>query len=266
MFTSTQSKLARHAHAVQQYIASSQPRYAALLDPASECHPIPCFGNPDSALAVTVGLNPSATEFTAARSWAGPLTSSALADRCSGYFSRTASNQSHPWFAPWSDGLASLGLSYEACSAVHLDLSPRATRSVSSLRTAGDRSLFLTMVQSDLWVFFATLQLCQAAKLVLLAGSVTGKYYLNEFLQRFAPAHSYSLDRPFTRRNHPGKGKTSWHWLSGPERRLPVFFCSSSPSDRPVTLLPQRIKENATTLKNLLNGAGPTALPTSLSQ
>ena len=46
MSTSTQSDLARHAHAVQQYITSTQPRYATLLDPASECHPIPCFGNP----------------------------------------------------------------------------------------------------------------------------------------------------------------------------------------------------------------------------
>ena len=259
MSSSTQSALAGHAHAVQRYIASSQPRYANLLDPSSECHPIPCFGNPGSALAVTVGLNPSATEFKAGRCWASPLTGAALADRCTGYFSKSAANQSHPWFAPWSDGLASLGLSYESGSAVHLDLSPRATRSVSSLRKAGDRSLFLTMVESDLWVFFATLQLCQGAKLVLLAGSVTGKYYLNEFLQRFAPAHGHSLDRPFNRRNHPGKGKTSWHWLSGPKRRLPVFFCSSSPSDRPATLLPQRIKANAATLKELLNGSSESA-------
>lgn len=263
MPTSTQSGLARHVHAVQEYISSTQSRYASVLEPALDCHPIPCFGNSASALAVTVGLNPSATEFKAGRSWSTQLPHAELAARCTNYFSKSAPCQPHAWFTPWSDGLASLGLSYETSSAVHLDLSPRATRSVSSLGRAGHRSLFLTMVENDLWIFFATLQLCQAAKLVLLAGSVTGKYYINEFLQRFAPAHGYSLDRPFNRRNHPGKGKTSWHWLSSAERRLPVFFCSSSPSDGQATLLPQRINENAAVLKQILSGSDCAALPNS---
>jgi hypothetical protein len=69
------------------------------------------------------------------------------------------------------------------------------------------------MVERDLWVLFATLELCPKAKLILMAGTVTGKYYMNEFLQRFAPDYGYLLDRPFNRSNHSGKGKTSWHCL-----------------------------------------------------
>jgi hypothetical protein len=261
MSTSTQNDLAPHIYAVQRYTLLTSPRYRPLLETASDCHPVPCFGTPTSGLAITVGLNPSATEFKAGRSWSTPLTHSALADRCANYFTRCAPCPPHAWFKPWSDALACIGLSYENGSAIHLDLSPRATRSVSSLETAADQSLFLEMVERDLWVFFATLQLCQAARLVLLAGSVTGKYYMNEFLQRLAPAYGYTFDRPFNRRNHPGKGKTSWHWLSCAGRRLPVFFCSSSPSDGPDTLLLQRLKENGAALRQILSGSDCAALP-----
>jgi len=105
------------------------------------------------------------------------------------------------------------------------------------------------MVERDLWVFFGTLELCSKAKLVMMAGSVTGKYYLNEFLQRFAPDYGYRLDGAFNRLEQPGRAKISSHYLSGEDRKLKVFFCSSSPSDPKGTLLPQRIKENGKDLK-----------------
>ena len=109
---------------------------------------------------------------------------------------------------------------------------PRSTRYVSEFRSALERNLFLEMVQRDLWSFFATLAFCRNARAILIADSVTGKYYMNEFLQRFAPAHRYSFDPRFRGAKHPGKGKTCRHYLSRNGRKIPVYFCSSSPSDR----------------------------------
>ncbi len=104
------------------------------------------------------------------------------------------------------------------------------------------------MVERDLWAFFGTLELCAKARLVILAGTVTGKYYINKFLQRFAPDYGYRLDGPFNRLEHPGRAKIAWHKLSGHGQELRVFFCSSSPSDTETRWLPRRLKENATEL------------------
>ncbi|MBA4149199.1 MAG: hypothetical protein H0X66_13880 [Verrucomicrobia bacterium] len=111
------------------------------------------------------------------------------------------------------------------------------------------------MVERDLWTFFATLDLCQNAKLVLIAGSVTGKYYINEFLQRFAPEHGYSLDGAFNRLHQTGSGKTVKHFLTNEKKRLPLFFCSSSPSATDKRLLPQRIGKHAAALKQGMENA-----------
>jgi hypothetical protein len=261
MQTLTETEVVRHVSAVQRYVSFTSPRYSALLKAGTVTHPIACFGQLTSAVVITVGLNPSATEFKSDRLWSPVLGHVALTERCRDYFSAKAPCRSHAWFKPWSDGLTSIGVSYEDGSAVHLDLSPRATRSVSSLNTSADQGLFLEMVERDLWVFFATMQLCKNARLILMAGSVTGKYYMNEFLQRFAPNYGYDLDRPFNRNDQRGKGKISWHCLSGPDRQLPVFFCSSSPSVGENTMLPQRLRENAPVLKQFLNGGGCSALP-----
>jgi len=166
-----------------------------------------------------------------------------LATRCRDYFKNSV--LPHAWFKPWSKSLQHLGLSYEGGEAVHADLSPRPTRYVSELKEAWEQDLFLEMVERDLWTFFGTLELCLNAKLVLLAGTVTGRFYANEFLQRFAPHHGYSLDGAFKRLDQPRSGKTAFHVLSGGHRKLTVFFCSCSPSARDPSLLPLRIKQNA---------------------
>ncbi len=116
------------------------------------------------------------------------------------------------------------------------------------------------MTEQDLPLFFATLRLCQNAKLLIIAGSVTGKYYINEFLHRFAPKSGYTLTPPFNRSSHPGKAKTCMHLLASDGRELPVFFCSTSPSARDKTLLPQRIRTHATELRRVL-GQGFTTAP-----
>ena len=61
---------------------------------------------------------------------------------------------------------------------VHLDLSPRATKSMGSV----DRTQFLQMIESDLKWFLRSLGLCHYLKAAIIAGSVTGRYYFDEFL------------------------------------------------------------------------------------
>ena len=242
------SAFARHVYAVQRYVTFTAPRYAPLMKASVRTHPICCFGEIESAKVVTVGLNPSIGEFSRGR-WPAEIEHSILAERCANYFKTGPAAESHVWFEPWIEGLELLNCSYEKGEAVHIDLSPRATRVVRDLKDAAEQSLFLEMVERDLWTFFASLDLCQNAKLVVIAGSVTGKYYINEFLQRFAPEHGYRLDGDFNRLNQQGSGKTAKHVLTNGTKRLPVFFCSSSPSAKDKRLLPQRIGKHAAALK-----------------
>jgi hypothetical protein len=130
-----------------------------------------------------------------------------------------------------------------------VDLSPRATKFISDMAEAFEQKLFLDMIERDLWTLFGTLEFCRKAKLILMAGSVTGRYYINEFIQRFAREHGFSLDGAFDRLEHRGSGKTAFHTLSGSGRHLQVFFCSTSPSAADKKVLPLKVKENAQRLK-----------------
>lgn len=127
---------------------------------------------------------------------------------------------------------------------------------MTDLEEQWEQDLFLEMLKQDLWTFFATLELCENAKLLLIAGSVTGRYYINEFLQRTALDYGVSLDQPFRRSEHPGPGKTCWHRLSDGRSASPVFFCSSSPSDRNKALLPQRIEANKEDILTAMSSGG----------
>ena len=242
----------RHVYAVQRYIEFTSPRYSPLMKAGVAAHPVCCFGDVETARVVTVGLNPSVGEFTKANGWPVKIEHEALASRCSSYFSKSETRSPHGWFKPWSEGLERMGVNYADGSVVHLDLSPRPTRFVSEMKDEFERTLFLEMVERDLWTFFATLSRCPKASVVLVAGTVTGRFYINEYLQRYAPQHGWALDGAFSRVKHPGKAKVCWHELNNGERRLPVFFCSSSPSDRDKSLLPARIKENSARLKSII--------------
>jgi hypothetical protein len=242
----------RHVYAVQRYVEFTQAKYAPLLKSNVPTHPICCFGNPAQARVITIGVNPSVGEFDDHRWAAEAMSHNALAERCRTYFAAGAPAAPHSFFTPWREALACLDVTYEAGQAVHLDLSPRATRYIRELRDAFEKELFLEMVQRDLWTFFGTLDLCSDARLILIAGSVTGKYYINEFLQRFAPDHGWALAGAFDRRQHTGPGTTTRHELQNSNRDLPVFFCSCGPAAANPALLTTRICDNAPALIELL--------------
>jgi len=244
----------RHVYAVQRYVKFTQPRYDTLFKPSAPVHPICCFGDPAKAVVVTVGANPSVGEFDNRRWPAEEMANDALAKRCLGYFSGGGVAPHQKFFGPWNEALKHLDRKYESGTVAHLDLSPRATRYIRDLKPGFETELFLEMVQRDLWIFFATLDLCRNARLLLIAGSVTGQYYINEFLQRFAPDHGHALGGAFVRSMHKGPGKTCWHELSNEQRKLPTFFCSSGPAAKNPSVLGERIYRDKPELERILEG------------
>lgn len=106
--------------------------YREILCPDIPLHPIPFFGVIENARVITVGLNPSPTEFTEARRWPAIYTSHNLTRRLVDYF-RPSHTTPHPWFADlqWSLEKA-LRCPYHLAAA-HVDVSPWATHAPSYL-------------------------------------------------------------------------------------------------------------------------------------
>lgn len=224
-------------------VTRTQPRFASLMREVN-VHPIPFFGSPASARIVTFGLNPSATEFEPARSWPTQLSAEALTVRLVGYFDNHEVVH-HRWFEAWARSLDLLGSSYVR-DAAHVDLSPRATASVRTFTGDSERSLFLEMLGVDAPVWTDALSASPNLKLVLIAGSATNKYYINEFIQ-YELADRVAL-RPVWRRGR-GEGQTAFQELVLPDgRKIPVFFCSSGPAKAAVlvgavSMHAQRLRE-----------------------
>lgn len=115
--------------------------YAAILRHGTPLHQIPYFGNIDSAQVLTVGLNPSSTEFEAWRSWPqDAINPDTLARRLASYF-RLVNPRPHPWFADYQEALGIIGANYKI-NAAHVDLSPWSTLAPSTLsRKPGSKQL-----------------------------------------------------------------------------------------------------------------------------
>lgn len=205
-------------------------------------HPIPFFGDVSTAEVITVGVNPSADEFQGKRWPQQQMTPDQLGVRCREYF---LDDSRHTWFTDWENALVHLRVSYRTGSAAHIDLSPRATESMSGLVKRGLGHRFIQMIEHDLSLFFDVLKECKMTKLLLLAGSVPGDSYANELLQNLAPHHGFQLEARFSRDDQRGRGKVCMHRLTGKNFDRPVFFCSSSPSDPKGSLLEARVSEHA---------------------
>jgi len=110
-------------------------------------YPVPFFGDLETAEIITVGVNPSSTEFGPWRSWLDGWNAAQLAGRLVDYF-RIAQPKPHPAFAYGEEALNIRDCSY-VLNAAHIDLSPRAT--LAANHETADR--FFQMLEMDLiWI------------------------------------------------------------------------------------------------------------------
>ena len=220
------------------YIKRTEAPYARLYCPGIRWYPIPFFGDVLGARVLTVGVNPSATEF---RNGYGrvELEASGLERHLVDYFKW---GHAHRWFDTWSEALNSVGVSYEGGSAAHLDLSPRATMSMRHFKDEQRATLFTTMLDGDVSHFFELLNHCHSARALLLAGCA-GRLYMNRFLTRVGRHHGFRLEALSL--DQYGEGRVGFYRLSGPAGLdIPTFFCSVSPSGRNSQLLVERVSAN----------------------
>jgi hypothetical protein len=218
--------------------------YSDLFDPTLDTIPIPFFGNVLTAKVITVGLNPSDGEIKG-RGWPQPVTPTVVYDRLVNYFNNTQF-RAYPWFSTWERGLGELGVSYADGTAAHVDLCPWATRPMSALP---DHDRFALLVSQSIPWFWRCMRAATNLGLVMMAGAVTKKYYLNEFL---AKAGSPDGDELVGRVTRSGSAFVGYHQLRLSSKLYPVFFCSVSPSSRSSAMLPIRIHENRERLVRFL--------------
>ena len=224
-------------------IAASEAKFQTFKRRSTPDLPIPFFGRIDHATVLTVGVNPSDSEFEG-REWPATTDTPYLTDRLLGYFNHDV--PPHPWFKTWESALRLLGVSYESGVAAHLDISPRATIPMGQITNV---DLFLQMARRDVKWLFKLLNGLRQPRLVLLAGCVTKKRYINHLLKECGPTHSW---RVLGEAQKTGSGRIGYHAFEAKGRLIPGFFCSISPSGNNKHLLLQRISENIDQLQPII--------------
>lgn len=137
-------------------VLANDVHFRHLYDANLVTRPLFCFGRASISRYFTINTNPSADDFRAGR-WdhAGDL-----ASQCFSYFDRVVP---HTYFHNWEAALAPLlyGSSYRGGQVSHLDVSPRATKSLRAINKAGGTTVnqFLDMAKADAGYLFATLAL-----------------------------------------------------------------------------------------------------------
>lgn len=209
--------------------------------------PIPFFGDIESAEILTVGVNPASSEFDNRRKWPDKMSIEELEFRLRNYFALDFPKP-HRWFEKWEKALNILDHSFK-CNAAHIDLSPRAT---IAMRNAPNQSAFIDMIHTDMRLFFQLLTYCKHAKLLVIAGIVTKGLYMNEFIRHHSQKYGFHLDGDFKRPS--GNAKIAYYSLIGNNIKLPVFFCSVSPSafGSDSDWLVKRVEENKIRLMSYL--------------
>lgn len=213
-------------------------------------YPIPFFGDVLNAKVITIGANPSHSEFSNERNWPNRIDSHYLLDRLQKYF--TYDNvKPHKWFNPFINSIFNLGVSYENGSAAHMDFSFRATQPLSKFSTNKDLELIEKMISEDLEWFLKILKSLDNSKLLLLTGTITKKFYSIEFLKKYCCKYGFSLIGD-TRKH--GEGWIGEFQLIGHKKEIPIFFISTSPSARDGgKLMVKRIIENRKLLERHLH-------------
>lgn len=245
-----------HFNRVLEYVRRTDQNYRALYS-GNHTHPIPFFGNPESALVLTVGLNPSRDEFIESRGWPESIADSVLETRLLKYFSPDSQPQSHPFFNPWKMALALLmpDISYSSGTVAHLDLSPRATAfprchrgETPEARLWQDQ--FLKMLANDAHWFFEALKKCKKARLVLMAGTATDRFYLDQFISKYTPSNTCLK---YDQRGN-SDNVSSFHNLVGLGLNLPIFFSGAGPAFQGGVRLVDNVRANLDILNSKMCG------------
>lgn len=148
--------------------------------------PIPFFGNIKTAKIITIGANPSSKELVD-NQWYEDMSVSQISNKLLSYFN----NNPHQWFDVWEVALNKIGFSYKDGTAAHIDLCPWATKSLSSLDSHRLTAKTIGLFSESVPAFVETLTECTAASFVLMAGTVTKRYWLNDFIYKFANSEDF---------------------------------------------------------------------------
>ncbi len=220
-------------------------QFGDLFDPSLATIPIPFFGDLLNAKVVTIGVNPSDGEIRDNR-WPQQIDVPTLYNRLIQYFNNPRVRP-HSWFETWEQALREIGVSYKNGSVVHIDIFPWATRPISKLPT----ERCLTMATESLPSFWQSMLSVSNLQLILMAGTITNRYYLHEFLAKSIFPKDISLNGAIPRGRD---GFVGYLQLRLANKQIPVFFCSISPSAiNNRYKLPERVRENQDQLRNILS-------------
>jgi hypothetical protein len=168
------------SQALKEFVAEMQKEKSQvratlgdLLIPGTPLHPVPFFGNIESAHVITVGLNPAITEFGKHRGWKSALVAEDLTFRLVNYF-RLAGicyPTPHSWFGDISEFLHIIGCPQEIATA-HVDLCPWTSIAPIGL-TAPRRNRFWNLVdeQMERWLVRTLTYAKRTVKLVVILES-----------------------------------------------------------------------------------------------
>jgi len=202
-----------------------------LYDSDVLTRPIFCFGRVATARYITIGANPSADDFREGRWSTGDL-----ADESFSYFDRV---KPHAYFGNWEAAIAPLrlGASYRNGYLAHLDVSPRATKSLGRINQLGDICItdFLTMARVDAGYLFEMLRIVwPQLRGLFVAGTITKKLYLDEFLGGVGvhPEFTLKARQKFRGRAQNSRASSKLYDVIFRGRNVPLFFCPVGPSAR----------------------------------
>jgi len=107
------------------------------------------------------------------------------------------------------------------------------------------------MSRYDVKWLFRLLSTLTQPRLLLLAGCVTKKKYINHFLKQRAPDYGFHL---LGEAQPSGRGRVGYHAFKQTNKLIAGFFCSVSPSANDKDMLAQRIKEHKNQLEKIIKG------------
>lgn len=213
----------------EREVLASDAAYRHLYDPGVRTRPLFFFGRAATASYFTIGANPSADDF---RNGNWSLDAEPV-NQALEYFVN-GRVVPHEYFRNWEAALSPLGLTYRGGLA-HLDVSPRATKSLQVINKLGARVIrdFLRMADADAAYLFAILGIFwPGVRGLFAAGSITKAKYLDEALRAAAPqaGFTFRLQRTFVGRSTNPRARRKVYDVTFGERSVPLFFCPVGPS------------------------------------